>query len=304
MLVDDLILQATESEVGLIQKIRESYIKQPGRKKMRPTIILLSAKCIGFESRKIVELAAIIEMMHLATLLHDDVIDNASTRRNQPSMYAAYGSRPAVLMGDFIYGCAFKAIANLQSIDVTSKIADATQRMIEGEVLQYSQRRNPHMSLDDYNFIINAKTACLFSVGNSCLSSLANFSSTALSNFAWHLGMAYQITDDILDINVDNCALNKEHGKDLSDGLVTLPILMARKFATPEECQVIDQVIQGERPWQYALPAIKNSKAIEHCEKIAYIHIQKAQQALSEIQESDAKQQLLNLLSNLPKRRK
>ncbi|MDC3181179.1 polyprenyl synthetase family protein [Gammaproteobacteria bacterium] len=304
MQVDQLIHKATESEVGLIQQIRESYIKQPDRKLMRPTVILLSAQCIGFENEYVITLAALIEMMHLATLLHDDVIDNASTRRNLPSMYAAYGSRPAVLMGDFLYGCAFKVIADLESTAITSKIANATKHMIEGEILQFGHRRNPNMSLDDYNFIIDAKTACLFTVGNQCLEILTKQSTNSLSKFAWHLGMAYQITDDILDIDTDNRVLNKEHGKDLTDGLVTLPIIMARKLSTKDEVEVLDKVILGEKPWQDALPIIKSSKAIEHCQKIVYIHLQKAKSALNLLPQTSAKQHLHNLIDNLPKRRK
>jgi octaprenyl-diphosphate synthase len=302
--VDQLILKSTASEVGLIQQIRAAYIGQHGRKLMRPTIILLSAQCIELESPAVKQLAAIIELVHIATLLHDDVIDNAKIRRSSPSINHAFGNKPSILMGDFIYGCAFNLIAELESTMITSHIAQATRKIIEGEILQYSQRNNPHTSLSDYNFIIDAKTACLFSTGNQCIEALSPKHSPYLATFAWHLGMAYQITDDILDVDTTNHSLNKEHGKDLTEGLVTLPTLITKRHANPDEIATIDRIIKGALPWQDILPIIKRTNALHLCQNIAQAHIKKAKSTLTQLPNNQAQESLFALLDNIPSRRR
>ena len=215
--VESIIIDSTQSQVELITQIKELCIKQPGKKLVRPTLVILSAKACQCFSEQTLLLAAIIELIHSATLLHDDVLDRASVRRSQPTTFASFGSTQAILMGDFLYACAFQLIAQLQSNEITQILAHATKVIVEGEVSQLSLQNNHLTSLESYFNIISAKTAQLFSVGTHCATLAKPQLTQAAGQFGHHFGMLYQITDDILDVNTQNTNLNKHHGNDLRE---------------------------------------------------------------------------------------
>ena len=302
-LVEQTISQGTQSNLSLVNTIGDYALNQPGRKLMRPQMILLFAKSINYESDDAIKLAAIIELIHSATLLHDDVIDHADIRRNKATTHKLFGGTQSILMGDFIYSAAFKLIASLKNPEITYILAQATSEIVEGEILQMSLQNNVDTSLSQYFSIIRSKTALLFSTGAKCIATLANHSPTSLASYGKHFGMLYQITDDILDIDTSNTQLNKAHGTDLSEGKMTLPTILAYQNAQEADQAIITQVVQGKLPWQDILPVIERTNAINRCKDYTQAHCDDAIQALSHLPNSIYKSHLLNLVSRIPSRK-
>lgn len=298
-----LIEEATHSNIPLIQKIQSYVLKQPEKKLIRPLILLLLAQAVRYSGKQHITLAAIIEMIHGATLLHDDVIDKADTRRNKITTHKAFGTTQSILMGDFIYASAFKLIADLHSPDITSILAQATKEIVEGEVLQLSLQGNLNTSLDNYLRIIRAKTALLFMTGAQCIEHLSS-DKIGLSDYGYHFGMLYQITDDILDIDVNNKQLNKAHGTDLKEGKMTLPTILAYQHGTPEDQKIIKDVLAQKLDWEAILPIFERTKAIEKCQPYLEHHIKLGEQALDKLPNSIYKSHLLQLLSHIPNRKR
>lgn len=304
--VNELISQSTRSNIDLVNTIGQYAIIQPGRKMIRPMMIILFAKAIDYQDHSAIKLAAIIELIHSATLLHDDVIDHANVRRNKATTHSVFGGTQSILMGDFIYAAAFGLIAALHSPDTTKILSDATREIVEGEILQLSLTNNVKTSLDDYFRIIRAKTALLFSTGALCINKLSNNTTVgnAISDYAFHFGMLYQITDDILDIDIHNQDLNKAHGTDLREGKMTLPTILAYQHASPTDQAMIEQVILGNAHWEDILPIITKTKAIEHCQYYIQKHCQSAINALANLPPSIYKDYLINLIKHIPTRKK
>ena len=297
--------KATQSNIQLVNTIGQYALNQPGRKLIRPMILLLLAQALGYEGKQHIQLATIIELIHSATLLHDDVIDHAHTRRNQLTTHHVYGGTQSILMGDFIYASAFKLISALKNHDITNILSLATQEIVEGELLQLSLQHKIDTSLDDYMAIIRAKTALLFSTGTRCIKHISNVSQSeqSLNDYGYHFGMLYQITDDILDIDVDNQALNKAHGTDLSEGKMTLSSILAYQNATKKDQGIIRAVVQGTVPWQKIIPVLDRTDALNRCQPYMDSHIQKGIDALSSLPESIYKSHLINLLKHIPLRK-
>lgn len=302
-LVEQTISHSTQSNLSLVNTIGDYALNQPGRKLMRPQMILLFAKSINYESDDAIKLAAIIELIHSATLLHDDVIDHADIRRNKATTHKLFGGTQSILMGDFIYSAAFKLIASLKNPEITYILAQATSEIVEGEILQMSLQNNVDTSLSQYFSIIRSKTALLFSTGAKCIATLAQHSTTSLESYGKHFGMLYQITDDILDIDTSNTQLNKAHGTDLSEGKMTLPTILAYQNAQEADQAIITQVVQGKLPWQDILPVIERTNAINRCKDYTQAHCDDAIQALSQLPNSIYKSHLLNLVSRIPSRK-
>lgn len=297
-----LIESSTNSTIPLVSAIQSYALKQPGRKLVRPTILLLLAKSLSYHGKDHIVLAAIIEMIHSATLLHDDIIDNATTRRNKLSAYKVFGTTQSILMGDFIYACAFKLIAQLESTYITNILAKTTQEIVEGELFQHNQQGKADMSIDDYCKIIRAKTALLFSTGAHCISHVAE--TKTLDAYGYHFGMLYQMTDDILDIDTRNLKLNKAHGTDLREGKMTLPTILAYQNCTETDKRTITRILKQDQPWQDIIPILDRTNALALCHPYLMEHLKGGQQALSELPDSFYKTQLLQLLHEIPNRKR
>jgi octaprenyl-diphosphate synthase len=303
--VSTQIIDATQSNIPLVNVIGEYAMNQPGRKMIRPMMILLFAQALNYQHPFVNKLATIIELIHSATLLHDDVIDHANVRRSRLTTHKEFSGTHAILMGDFIYASAFKLISELESPTVTQILAKATGEIVEGEILQLSLQNQATVSLQQYHHIIRAKTALLFSTGAACIHALSRSSTqgNALHDYALHFGMLYQMTDDILDIDTENATLNKAHGTDLSEGKMTLPTLIAYQHASEEDQQTIEQILSLEQPWQNILPILKRTRALHHCQKHLDQHLQKGLNALTHLPDSSAKSHLINLIKTIPNRK-
>lgn len=297
------IQQATRSDIPLIQSIQQYILHQPEKKLIRPLILLLFSKAIGYQTPDVTSLAAIIEMIHGATLLHDDIIDKADTRRNQPTTHKQFGTSQSVLMGDFIYACVFQLIAKLNQPKITDILSRATKEIVEGEILQLSLTGNPNIRMQDYQQIIRAKTALLFSSGIACLAHLAQQPDT-LSHYGYHFGMLYQMTDDILDIDVQNPHLNKSHGTDLKEGKMTLPVMLAYQHSPKKDQAIIESILAQKTPWQAILPILEKTNAFNLCTPYLNQHIQLGIQALDPLTNSPYKTHLIHLLTQIPKRKR
>jgi len=252
--VDEMIRERLSSEVVLINQL-SSYIIGSGGKRVRPQLVLLSAAACGLSTesndpsaRHPVIVAAIIEFIHTATLLHDDVVDASDLRRGQETANAVWGNEAAVLVGDFLYSRAFEMMVDIQSLDVMSILASTTNRIAEGEVMQLLNVNEPDITEAQYIQVIEAKTARLFQAATELGAVLARQSSDtcqALASYGMHLGTAFQIADDVLDYQSDSITMGKNIGDDLAEGKTTLPLIYAMRDGTVEQAELIAAAIRG-----------------------------------------------------------
>lgn len=249
--VNQALLHALGSEVPLIEQIAHRLI-QGGGKRLRPLIVLLSAKAAGYTGAAHAEAAAIIELIHTATLLHDDVVDHSSLRRGQPTANVVWGNAHSVLVGDFLYSKSFQMMTALPAaLDIMQVLSQATSVIAEGEMRQLLQQHNPDLTEADYFQIILAKTAKLFEVSGQFGGLLAAQSAeviAALGVYGLELGMAFQLMDDLLDYASTDTCLGKNIGDDLADGKATLPIIYAMQQSNPEKRSFLYQTLkEGKR---------------------------------------------------------
>lgn len=246
--VNQLILQQLHSDVGLVENIGH-YIIESGGKRLRPLLVLLMARCLGYQGQRHVELAAVIEFIHTATLLHDDVVDVSSRRRGRPTANANWGNAPSVLVGDFLYSRAFQMLVGLGDMEIMKILSDTTNTISEGEVQQLVNARNPAITEDQYLTVIHKKTAVLFEAAARAAAVLAAASpadQAHAARFGLCLGMTFQLVDDVLDYEGDAVALGKNIGDDLAEGKPTLPLIYAMQCASADERQLIkDAVVSG-----------------------------------------------------------
>jgi octaprenyl-diphosphate synthase len=227
--VDVLITDRLRSDVVLVNQI-STYIIGGGGKRLRPLLHLLAARAAGYPGNNHVQMAAIIEFIHTATLLHDDVVDESSRRRGKETAHRIWGNAASVLVGDFLYSRSFQMMVELGQPEIMRILADTTNQIAEGEVLQLMQMGNADLEVTDYFQVISDKTACLFAASARLGGVLAGrdpASCEALAEFGLYLGQAFQITDDVLDYQADDQALGKSLGDDLAEGKVTLPLILA-----------------------------------------------------------------------------
>ena len=251
--VDELIRHRLASDVVLINQL-SAYIIGSGGKRLRPQLVLLAAGACGLEqnmgceaSRHAITVAAIIEFIHTATLLHDDVVDASELRRGQDTANAVWGNEAAVLVGDFLYSRAFEMMVDVQSMDVMSILASTTNRIAEGEVMQLLNVREPDISEAQYIEVIEAKTARLFQAATelgAILGGQSDLIREALARFGMHLGTAFQIADDVLDYRSDSQTMGKNIGDDLAEGKTTLPLINAMRDGSAAERSLIEQSIR------------------------------------------------------------
>ncbi len=227
--VNDLIMQRLASDVPMVEKIAQ-YIVDSGGKRLRPLLVLLTARATGYEGNDHLKLAAVIEFLHTATLLHDDVVDTSDLRRGKATANARWGNAPSVLVGDFLYSRAFQMMVELQSLPIMDVLSKATAVIAEGEVLQLVNVKNPGLTESQYMTVIHNKTAMLFEAAAHTGALLAHAPepvARAMKEYGTHLGLAFQLVDDVLDYRGDAAAMGKNVGDDLAEGKVTLPLIQA-----------------------------------------------------------------------------
>lgn len=244
--VNQLIIQRLSSDVPLVEKIAH-YIIESGGKRLRPLLVLLSSQALGYDRDEHLKLAAVIEFLHTATLLHDDVVDTSDLRRGRSTANARWGNAPSVLVGDFLYARAFEMMVELKSLPIMEVLSHATAVIAEGEVMQLTNVKNPDLTEDQYMQVIFKKTAMLFEASSHSGALLAGASpeqEQALSNYGKHLGLAFQLVDDVLDYRGDAGTMGKNVGDDLAEGKTTLPLIHAMAHGSEEDRKLIRQAIR------------------------------------------------------------
>ena len=247
--VNQLIIDRLHSDVDLVENIGH-YLVEAGGKRLRPLMVLLTARALNYAGKQHLDLAAIIEFIHTATLLHDDVVDMSQLRRGRPTANANWGNAPSVLVGDFLYSRAFQMMVAIGSMDVMAILSDATNVISEGEVQQLVNAKKPNVSEADYLTVIDKKTAVLFAAACEVAAVLSGASPdvrAALKTYGHHVGMAFQLVDDALDYTGDATTLGKNVGDDLAEGKPTLPLIYAMRAGSTAESAVIAEAIrQGD----------------------------------------------------------
>ena len=229
--LENTLTESIYSDIELAMKV-SGYIVKSGGKRIRPAICILVAKTLGYSEPDLIRLASSIELLHTATLIHDDVVDESLVRRGKESIQAKWDDAHGVLVGDFVYSKAFQLMASFDNPKIIRELANATNKISEGEVLQLSLKTQPNLSEEDYFNIINRKTAELFKVSALTAGILCECAKTeldSLNNFATSLGLAFQIQDDILDYYGQENLTGKKVGKDFEEGKFTLPIILSLK---------------------------------------------------------------------------
>ena len=278
--VNQLILDQLHSRVPLVEKIGH-YIISAGGKRLRPLVVLLSARACGADSSEQHSLAAIIEFLHTATLLHDDVVDPSDLRRGRSTANALWGNAPSVLVGDFLYSRAFEMMVALGNMQVMQILANATNVIAEGEVLQLSKVRDANTDEATYMEVIRSKTAMLFEAASHSAAVLAGAKADqieALREFGDALGIAFQLMDDLLDYSGDAAEMGKNVGDDLAEGKPTLPLIYTMRHGTEEQAALVRQAIQkgGTEDITPIREAVTASGALDYTARLAQQHADRA----------------------------
>jgi octaprenyl-diphosphate synthase len=297
--VDKLIIQSLKSDVVLINQIG-AYIVHSGGKRLRPMIVLMAAQACSYSGNRHIDLAAIIEFIHTATLLHDDVVDGSELRRNRETANAVWGNEASVLVGDFLYSRSFEMMVGVGEMRVMDILSHATNRIAEGEVLQLLNVHNPETSEEAYMEVIKRKTATLFEAGTRLGAVIAGVSEAqeqALAAYGLHLGIAFQLVDDALDYDASKSDIGKNVGDDLAEGKPTLPLIQAMKQADAETREHLAQIIEqgGLDQIDFVMQAIANSDAIAYTQQLARDEAELAKQALSPLPDTPYRQALADL---------
>jgi octaprenyl-diphosphate synthase len=298
---NQIILDELASKVPLISQIG-NYLINNGGKRLRPLLTLLSAKALNYSGKSHVLVAAIIEFIHSATLLHDDVVDESNLRRGQPSANAAFGNSASVLTGDFLYSRAFQMMVRTANMGVLEVMAETTNKISEGEVLQLLNCKNPEVTEEKYLEVIYHKTGKLFEA--SCelpavihqSSDFLKFRET-LRNYGRYIGNAFQIIDDVLDYIGDEKTIGKKPGDDLREGNLTLPLIYVMKFGTEDQVLKIREAIQqgSDEYFDFIAEAVKTSGALAYCYQRAREEAEKAKLVLVSLPNSLAKNAMMSL---------
>ncbi len=297
--VNQLIIDQLHSDVDLVENIGH-YIVDSGGKRLRPLLVLLIAKALGYQGKNHLDLAVIIEFIHTATLLHDDVVDISSMRRGKPTANAKWGNAPSVLVGDFLYSRSFQMMVSVGEMDIMKILSDTTNVISEGEVQQLINARNPDITEEDYYTVIHKKTAALFEAACSSAASLAGANEETVSiaiQYGYHLGLAFQLIDDALDYEGEAEALGKNVGDDLAEGKTTLPLIHAMKTGSEEEATVIRDAIKqgGLENLTQILDIVGNRDGLKYTKEKALWHAQQAQAAVESFPDTEFKRALVDL---------
>ncbi|MBI5901118.1 MAG: polyprenyl synthetase family protein [Rhodocyclales bacterium] len=297
--VDEVVRARLHSEVVLVRQVAE-YIISAGGKRMRPALVLLSAGACGYSGIRHHELAAVVEFIHTATLLHDDVVDESSLRRGRDTANAVFGNPASVLVGDFLYSRAFQIMVGVGSMRVMQVLADATNIIAEGEVLQLMNCRNADIEVDAYLQVIRYKTAKLFEAAGrlgAILGDAAPEVEEALASYGTHIGTAFQLIDDVLDYSGQEAETGKHLGDDLAEGKPTLPLIHVIQNGTEEQAALVRGAIEqasGER-FAAVLEAVRSSGALDVARRHGEAEAAVAKAALAALPDSKFRETLLQL---------
>jgi octaprenyl-diphosphate synthase len=297
--VDRVLRDSLNSDVVLIRRVA-GYIIGGGGKRLRPALLLLAARACGYDGRDHHTLAAAIEMIHTATLLHDDVVDESQLRRGHATANAEFGNPASVLVGDFLYSRTFQLMVGVDRMRVLAIIADATNLIAEGEVLQLMQAGNSALDERAYFDVIERKTAKLFEAAGRLGGVLGEASvecEDALARYGMHLGTAFQIMDDVLDYSGDAAQIGKNLGDDLAEGKMTLPLIRALAVGTADEAALIRHAVSGGGLTDFApvLEALHRTGALGYARARAQSESDAAASAIARLPASEAASSLLQL---------
>ncbi|MSQ51119.1 MAG: octaprenyl diphosphate synthase [Betaproteobacteria bacterium] len=297
--VDALIERRLSSDVPLVRRIAE-HIIGGGGKRLRPALVILSAGCFGYRGTAHHELAAVIEFIHTATLLHDDIVDESDMRRGSQTANARFGNAPSVLVGDFLYSRAFQMMVSAGNLRVMSVLADATNTIAEGEVLQLINARNAAISEAEYLAVVRRKTAKLFEAAaqiGAIIAGADNEDERYLAQYGLHVGTAFQLIDDVLDYFGDSQETGKSLGDDLSEGKPTLPLIRVIQNGTLEQSTVVrNAILQGGRPqFDTVMQAIRATDALQYTRDKAQSEVSAACLSIERLNDSPYRDSLLEL---------
>ena len=298
-IVDEVIRLRLRSDVALINQVAQ-YIIGAGGKRMRPALVLLAAGAFDYRGDGHHELAAIVEFIHTATLLHDDVVDESALRRGHETANALFGNAASVLVGDFLYSRAFQMMVGLNNMRVMAVLSDTTNRIAEGEVLQLLNSHDADTDEARYLMVIRYKTAELFQAAarlGSIIAQAAPDQQQAMANYGLKLGLAFQLIDDVLDYSGDSEQTGKNIGDDLAQGKVTLPLIQAMHTGRDSERQLIRAAIKegGRSALQEIVRIVKQTGALDYVKQRAQVEANAAKAAIFAIPNSNYKECLLNL---------
>ncbi|BBF87091.1 dimethylallyltransferase [Aquitalea magnusonii] len=297
--VDRVIRTRLHSDVVLIRQVAE-YIITAGGKRLRPVLTLLSGKALGYEGEHLYELAAMIEFIHTATLLHDDVVDESDMRRGRETANALFGNAASVLVGDFLYTRAFQMMVTTNNMQILQVMAEATNIIAEGEVLQLLNIGNTELSEQDYLQVIQYKTAKLFEASARVGALIAQGSEAqikALSDYGMYLGTAFQIIDDVLDYSGDADTIGKSLGDDLAEGKATLPLIYTMRQGPAAAADVVRQALENASRDRFhdVLAAVQSCGALDYAKNEAIKAAEQAIAAIADLPDTPVKQALVEL---------
>ena len=303
---DEILIERLNSDVALINQMSH-YIISSGGKRLRPLLLLLCARATNYQGEHHHAMAVVIELIHTATLLHDDVVDESATRRGQDTANELWGNAPSVLVGDFLYSRAFEIMVEPNSMAIMRLLSEATNNIAQGEVLQLLNIKNADVTQEQYFSVIKRKTACLFEAAckiGGILSNSSNDTIDALGKFGLHLGNAFQIIDDVLDYESDTETIGKEVGDDLAEGKTTLPMIYALDKTAGLEHALLRRAIENADTSHIddIIATLVRVNAFEFTREIAENESQKAMTALDSLPNSDYRK-ALSLLCELSLKR-
>ena len=302
--VNHLIPRKLTSDVVMIEEVSK-YIVESGGKRLRPMLVLLSSQALGYKGEQNVGLAVIIEFLHTATLLHDDVVDRSGLRRGRLTANEKWGNAPSVLVGDFLYSRAFQLMVELASLDIMAVLSAATNTIAEGEVMQLTNVGNTDLSETDYREVIRCKTALLFEAATHTGALLAFAADAAMNReyielvrqFGLHFGLAYQLVDDWLDYAGDTESMGKNVGDDLSEGKLTLPLIQALKVASTKERTLIKYALRtkSQEHMPEILAVVEKTGALDYTHHAAVTETTLALECLTNLPDNPYKAALSTL---------
>ncbi len=305
--VNQLIAKRLSSDVALINQLG-LYIINSGGKRIRPLLTVLTARALGYQADQHVQLAAIIEFIHTATLLHDDVVDESELRRGRETANNLFGNAASVLVGDFLYTRSFQMMTELENMKVMNILSDATNVIAEGEVMQLINCNDPDTTEASYMQVIYCKTARLFEAATHLMAVISDqdpLIEQAMQDYGKYLGTAFQLIDDVMDYTADAKEMGKNVGDDLAEGKPTLPLIRALQQGDPAQQQRIREAIElgnGMDHLDEILEILKQTKSIEYTQQRAQEEADKAIAALAILPESEYKQALIGLVDLAVKR--
>lgn len=297
--VDVVIRERLHSDVVLVRQVAE-YIVNSGGKRLRPALVLLSAGALGYQGTRHHELAAVVEFIHTATLLHDDVVDESALRRGRDTANAVFGNAASVLVGDFLYSRAFQMMVEIDEMRIMQVMADATNVIAEGEVLQLMNCHDADVDEARYLQVIRYKTAKLFEAAarlGGILGKQGKEAEDGLAAYGMHLGTAFQIVDDVLDYSGEEAETGKHLGDDLAEGKPTLPLIHVMQKGSKDQAACVRNAIEtgGRDQFSAVLAAVKATGALEHARQQAAHEAEMARQAISCLPDSNYRDALVKL---------